>query len=258
MTKSVNCSFSTPRISFPIQPMQVVARFLATLLLAASIFPPVTIAQTSEQSRYYVQQMLELAATNNDHGVTTVQQILEQNPKPRPTDPTGARAAFQIGLTALGQNQLETALGAFQQASQADPSNVEAVNYLGLVQRKLNRFQEAESALQQALALEPTRSVAWFQLAQVYGLQSDARRAVGALANTYRYAQNPMRAEEILRNIAENETSDTLRNAAIETLRLFHLPVETTLIPPLSPNPGIAPIDTLSGSTRPLSNGQTP
>jgi tetratricopeptide (TPR) repeat protein len=114
------------------------------------------------------------------------------------------------------------------------PSNVEAVNYLGLVYRKLDRLTEAESALQQALALEPTRAVAWFQLAQVYGLQNDARRALGALANTYRFAQNPMRAEEILRNIAENEAADTLRNAALETLRLYHLPAEAVIVPPLA------------------------
>lgn len=225
-------------------------RSLLASLLAAWLFAPPAAAQSSEQNRYYVQQMIELAAANDDHGVTTTQRVLEQSPKPTPIAPSEARAALQRGLAALEQNELETALSAFQQAGQADPGNVEAVNYLGLVYRKLNRFQEAEGALQQALALEPARAVAWFQLAQVYGLQNDARRALGALANTYRFAQNPMRAEEILRNIAENEAADTLRNAALETLRLYRLPAEAVIVPPLPANPGIAPLNVPPGSVR--------
>ena len=57
-----------------------------------------------------------------------------------------------------------------------------------------------------------------------------------------------MRAEEILRNIAENETSDTLRNAALETLRLYQLPAEAVIVPPLPANPGIVPLRIPSGS----------
>ncbi|MBK8184072.1 MAG: tetratricopeptide repeat protein [Candidatus Competibacteraceae bacterium] len=225
-------------------------RALLGLLLAAWIFSPPATAQTSEPNRYYIQQMIELAAANDEHGVTTTQQVLAQSPKPKPINPDGARSAVQRGMTAFEQNQLETALAAFQQASQADPSNIEATNYLGLVYRKLNRLQDAEIALQQALALEPTRATAWFQLAQVYGLQNDGRRAVGALANTYRFAQNAMRAEEILRNIAENEAADTLRNAALETLRLYKLPAQAVIVPPLPADPGITPLKIPAGSSR--------
>ncbi len=199
-------------------------------------------AQTSESNRYYIQQMIELAAANDEHGVITTQQVLEQTPKPTAIDIPRARAALQRGTTAFEKNQLSSALKAFQEASQADPSNIEAINYLGLAYRKLNQLAQAEMALQQALTLEPTRATAWFQLAQVYGLQKDTRRAVGALANTYRFAQNRMRAEEILRNIAENEAADTLRNAALETLRLFQLPAQAVIVPPLPLNPGIAPL----------------
>jgi len=105
--------------------------------------------------------------------------------------------------------------------------------------------------LQQALSLQPTRAVAWFQLAQVYGLQHDVQRATGALANTYRYAQNPMRAEEILRNIAENEAADTLRNAALATLRSRQLPVADVIVPPLAPNSDMMPMATPTSAVRP-------
>lgn len=228
------------------------------LLLAAWLAVTPVIAQDSERNRYYVQQMIELAAANDDAGVTAMRRMLEQDPRPTPRDPAAAREALQRGQTALRADDLSAALSAFQQASRDDPSNADAVNYLGLVQRKLGRIPEAERDLQQALALEPTRAVAWFQLAQIYGLTDDARRARGALANTYRFAQNPMRAEEILRNIAENEASDTLRNAALETLRLYQLPVEAVIVPPLPANPGIVPLKTPPGSAPHAMNPSRP
>ena len=221
---------------------------VSALLLAAWFATAPAVAQDSERSRYYIQQMIELAAANDDAGVTAMQRMLEQEPRPTPRDPAAAREALQRGQAALRANDLNAALTAFQQASRDDPSSADAVNYLGLVRRKLGQIPDAERALQQALALEPTRAVAWFQLAQIYGLTEDARRARGALANTYRFAQNPMRAEEILRNIAENETSDTLRNAALETLRLYQLPAEAVIVPPLPANPGIVPLRIPSGS----------
>lgn len=219
------------------------------LLLAVWCATAPALAQDSERSRYYIQQMIELAADNDETGVTAMQRMLEQNPRSTPRDPEAARAALQRGQAALQANDLNAALAAFQQASQNDPSSVDAINYLGLVERKLDRLPDAEREFQRALALEPSRASAWFQLAQIYALNQDARRARGALANTYRFAQNPMRAEEILRNIAENEAFDTLRNAALETLRLYQLPAEAVIVPPLPANPGIEPLKTAPGSS---------
>jgi Flp pilus assembly protein TadD len=223
--------------------------FLASaLLLAAWCFTGPVAAQDSERSRYYIQQMIELAAVNDEAGVTAMQRMLEQEPRPTPPDPAAAREALQRGQAALRADDLNAALTAFLHASRDDPGSIDAFNHLGLVQRKLGRLPDAERDLQRALALEPSRASAWFQLAQIYGLNEDVRRARGALANTYRFAQNPMRAEEILRNIAENETSDTLRNAALETLRLYQLPAEAVIVPPLPANPGIVPLKSLPAS----------
>ena len=205
-------------------------------------------AQDGEQSRYYIQQMIDLAAANDETGVTGMQQMLEQAPRPTARNPAAAREALQRGQAALRADDLNAALAAFQQASRDDSGNADAFNHLGLVERKLGRLPDAERDLQRALALEPTRASAWFQLAQVYGLSEDGRRARGALVNTYRFAQNSMRAEEILRNIAESEASDTLRTAALETLRLHQLPVEAGIVPPLPANPGIVPLKTAPGS----------
>lgn len=221
------------------------AGYRVLALLVAGLTPVPHVAHGSEQNRFYAQQMIELAATRDENGVAAMQLMLEQNPRPAPLDAAVAQAALRRGQAALQADDLDAALGAFQQASRNDPGNAEAVNYLGLVYRKLDRLPEAEAALLQALALEPGRAVAWFHLAQIYALMNDARRTLGALANTYRFAQNPMRAEEILRNIAENEASDTLRTAALETLRLYQLPVEETIVPPLGLNPDIVPIDKL-------------
>jgi tetratricopeptide (TPR) repeat protein len=219
--------------------------WMLALLLAAGPASMPHFAHGSEQNRFYAQQMIERAVAHDETGVAAMQLMLEQNPRPAPLDAAVAQAALRRGQAALQADDLDAAMGAFQQAGKNDPGNAEAFNYLGLVYRKLDRLPEAEHALLQALALEPSRAVAWFQLAQIYALMNDVRRARGALANTYRYAQNPMRAEEILRNIAENEAADALRAAALETLRLFQLPVEETIVPPLAVNPDIVPIDKL-------------
>ncbi|HRX71477.1 MAG: tetratricopeptide repeat protein [Gammaproteobacteria bacterium] len=208
-------------------------------LLAAGFCISLVFAQDSERNRFFVQQMIDLAAAGNQQGVQTMQRMLEQNSRPTALDPAAANASVQWGQAALQQDRLDEALKAFQQAVQDDSGHVEAFNHLGLLYRKLNRFIDAERALQQALSLEPTRAGAWFQLAQIYGLQNDQRRAVGALANTYLYAQNPMKAEEILRYIAEDEAVDALRNAALETLHLYHLPAQPAIVPPLAPNPAL-------------------
>lgn len=220
---------------------------LALLLLVA----PLAAAQDSERNRFFVQQMIELAADGNAQGVDTMQRMLEQNPKPAATDAEAARAALRRGQEALTQDNTAAALSAFLQASRDDPGNLDAVSYLGLSYRKLGQLSDAERALQIALSLDPSRAVAWFQLAQVYGLQNDQRRARGALANTYRYAQNPMRAEEILRSIAETETAEPLRNAALETLRLYQLPALAVIVPPIPVNPDIQPLNPPSGARRP-------
>ncbi|HPF58026.1 MAG TPA: tetratricopeptide repeat protein [Candidatus Competibacteraceae bacterium] len=209
------------------------------LLVMGLVIGPVFAQQDAERNRFFVQQMIDLAAAHNSKGVETMQRMLEQNPQPAALDPAAANASFQWGQAALQQDNLEDALKAFQKTVQDDPGNVDAFNHLGLLYRKLNQFPDAERALQHALSLEPARAGSWFQLAQIYGLQNDQRRALGALANTYRYAQNPMKAEEILRYIAENEAVETLRNAALETLQLYQLPAQPAIVPPLSPNPAL-------------------
>lgn len=224
--------------------------FLALALVWSWGGAPVALGQQSEKSRYYVQQMIERAVASDETGLTAMQRLLEQEPKPAARDATAARAALQRAQAALQKNNLNAALAALQQASQQDPGNTEVFNHLGLVERKLGRLADAERHLQQALALEPQNAATWFQLAQVYGLSQDAHRAQGALANTYRFAQNSMRAEEILRNIAENETSDALRNAALATLRQYRLPAAEIIVPPLPTNPGIEPLKSAPPAAR--------
>lgn len=222
----------------------------AALLWAAWGATGLALAQDSERSRFYIQQMIDRAAAHDETGVIAMQRMLEQEPRPNPPNKTAADESLHRGQNALRTGDLNAALAAFQQASQAHPGSAEIFNLLGLVERKLGRLADAERALQRALGLEPARAVAWFQLAQIYGLKGDRGRTRGALANTYRFAQNPMRAEEILRNIAEKEASDTLRNAALETLRLYRLPAEAVVVPPLPANPGIEPLKPASNPGR--------
>ncbi|MDV7394321.1 hypothetical protein RZS08_23265, partial [Arthrospira platensis SPKY1] len=100
---------------------------LALLLVTAASLPYV--ARGSEQNRFYAQQMIELAATRDENGVAAMQLMLEQNPRPAPLDAAVAQAALRRGQAALQADDLEAALGAFQQANANDPGNAEAFNY---------------------------------------------------------------------------------------------------------------------------------
>ncbi len=64
--------------------------------------------------------MIELAATNDEHGVVAMQRMLEQNPRPAATDPAAGNAMLQAGLAALRQDDTNAALTALQQAVQQD------------------------------------------------------------------------------------------------------------------------------------------
>jgi hypothetical protein len=81
---------------------------LAWLLAMGCAIP--ALAQDSEQSRYYIQQMIELAADNDETGVTAMQRMLEQNPRPASQNATASRAALQRGQAVLQANDLNAAL----------------------------------------------------------------------------------------------------------------------------------------------------
>jgi hypothetical protein len=91
--------------------MNDACRMPALLLAAWIVAMPAALAQDSERNRYFVQQMIEMAATNNEQGVAGMQRMLEQNPRPAASDPAAARAAFQRGLALFEQDALDAALG---------------------------------------------------------------------------------------------------------------------------------------------------
>ena len=180
------------------------ARRMPALLLAAWIVAmPAALAQDSERNRYFVQQMIEMAATNNEQGVAGMQRMLEQNPRPAASDPAARAPPFSVAWPCLGRMRWMRRWRHSSRPAGTIPVTPTPPTIWGWSTARWAAFPKRKPPCNRR-SLEPTRAVAWFQLAQVYGLTNDADRALGALANTYRFAQNQMRAEEILRNIAEN------------------------------------------------------
>ncbi len=96
---------------------------------------------------------------------------------------------LELGRVQLDQGRPEAALAAFQAATQADPRNVRAWNNLGIALQSLDRLDEAMRAFAHTLTLDPGYALAHFNLARLYNLRGDAKRAL-------EHAQAAVRSDE--------------------------------------------------------------
>lgn len=74
---------------------------------------------------------------------------LQHEPPPR------ARRAYEAGVQAFQQNQIEQARARFQEAIAIDPKFVGAYNELAVVEMSQRRYPEAEGLLRKALEIDP-------------------------------------------------------------------------------------------------------
>ncbi|MDG4553015.1 MAG: trypsin-like peptidase domain-containing protein [Candidatus Competibacter sp.] len=188
------------------------------LALALAGAPPASAGQY-ETIDYYVQQMIALAGVNEEAGVLTFREQMENLPRPEPGDAQQARPFNQHGQEQLAGGQLREALAAFRQAFIANPADPEIAGALGLTYLRLRRFKEAERLSVYALSLAPARSASWLTLGQVYGQQGDTRRATGAFANAHRFASNRPWIAEQLRQLATADPVDAIRIGALQALQ---------------------------------------
>ena len=131
----------------------------------------------------YVQRMLAQSLKNDETGLNTTRQQLENVPRPSHQNGKEARALNQQGLDALKRNDYPAAATAFQQAQQRNPADVEIAGNLGYTNLKLNQLKRAEHQLVYTVSLSPARSSSWYNLGQVYGAMSELDKATGAFAN---------------------------------------------------------------------------
>jgi CRISPR-associated protein Csy1 len=104
----------------------------------------------------------------------------------RPQWPAGH---LELGRVCLDRGDPAAALRAFQAATNADPKNVRAWNNLGIALQTMERIDEAMRAFAHTLALDPKYPLAHFNLARLYKLRGDAKRAL-------EHAQAAVRADE--------------------------------------------------------------
>ena len=153
---------------------------LATLVLLATLASALPArAGQYETVDYYVQQMIALSVANDETGVQTFREQLDNLRRPEAGDAAQAQPLRQQGLEYLNHDQLKEALVAFRQAFIADPADPEIAGQLGLTYLRLRRLKEAERLLVYALALAPARSDPWLRLGQVYGQSGDATAPPG-------------------------------------------------------------------------------
>jgi S1-C subfamily serine protease len=169
---------------------------------------------------YHIQQMIAQAAANDETGVQTFREQLNNLRRPDGGDVAQAQPLLQQGLERLNRDQPKEALAAFRQAFIANPADPEIAGQLGLSYLRLRRLKEAERLLVYALALAPDRADPWLYLGQVYGQSGDSSRAGGAFANAYRFAQDRSRMAGQLRQLATTDLADAVRTGALQALRM--------------------------------------
>ena len=131
---------------------------LAPLLLLATVAGTLPArAGQYETLDYHVQQMIVLSAANDETGVQTFREQLDNLRRPEAGDAVQAQPLRQQGLEYLNHDQLKEALAAFRQAFIADPADPEIAGQLGLTYLRLRRLKEAERLLVYALALAPAQ-----------------------------------------------------------------------------------------------------
>lgn len=104
----------------------------------------------------------------------------------RPEWPAGH---LELGRVHLDRGDPAAALRAFQAATTADPKNVRAWNNVGIALQSLERIDEAMRAFAHTLALDPKYPLAHFNLARLYKLRGDEKRAL-------EHAQAAVRGDE--------------------------------------------------------------
>ena len=210
-------------------------RLAALLLLVMLVGAPPASAGQYETFDYHIQQMIVQSAANDETGVQTFREQLDNLRRPEAGDAAQARPLFQQGTEYLNRDQPKEALAAFRQAFIADSADPETAGQLGLTYLRLRRLKEAERLLVYALALAPARSASWLHLGQVYGQSGDTARAAGAFANAYRFAHDRPKMAEQLRQLATADPVETIRAGARHALQ----PVQLTPVP--APPPAASP-----------------
>ena len=176
------------------------------------------------------------------------------SPSVRPDIPADAvpMGAFVRGEAALQQNDMETAVTAFEQAVKADPDtpmlrlrlaslyvragqlgnargqcvevlkrqpdNLDALALLAGIDTALGRDSDAIAGYERLLALDPDYQEAYLYLGALYGKQGETERAVGTLRRLLQRSQSSLLATTIW-GASMRRAASSIRPSAISSKR---------------------------------------
>lgn len=132
-------------------------------------------------------------------------------PKPEPHVPSAASSAKVAEGDARASSDLDAAIDAYTQATEADNENVAAFVALGRALMRSARREEAAQALRRAAFLAPKRAELWHELASLYvedGLETHSNEAW-------------LEANEVLRRCLDVVPSHAGCHALLGTTRLY-------------------------------------
>lgn len=227
--------------------MKILRKILLATLLAGVV--PAAVAGQYETIDYFVQQMIAQAIAGDDTGVQTFREQLENLSRPEAGDAALARPSQQQGQDQLSHDRLKEALAAFRQAFIANPADPDIAAQLGSTYLRLGRLKEAERLSIYGLSLAPTRSTIWLTLGQIYGQSGDARRATGAFANAYRFAQDRAQLSERLRQLSGPDSAAGVRAGASQALQAIPSAARPAADSPPSPSRSAAPTTSVPPTT---------
>ncbi|HET7729193.1 MAG TPA: tetratricopeptide repeat protein [Usitatibacter sp.] len=119
--------------------------------------------------------LLEGGVLHDDGDLAGAAERFAQVVAARPAWPAGH---LELGRVHLDRGDFAAALQAFQAATNADPGNVRAWNNVGIALQALERIDEAIRAFTHVLSLDPAYALAHFNLARLYRMRGESKRAL--------------------------------------------------------------------------------
>ena len=113
-------------------------------------------------------------------GVTPIRPVIAAAAR-RPAAPDIAADYLSRGNALYRQGEFLSALHMYQTALALSPDDVKVRNNLGITYLQLAMFDEAVAAFKEALGLDSSYSLAYYNLACLYGRTGDVENAVGYL-----------------------------------------------------------------------------
>ena len=92
--------------------------------------------------------------------------------------PDWAPGHLELGLVRMDQGRVPEALESFRAAVSADPKNARAWNQVGTALQSLDRLDEAVRAFDHAISIDPRLARAHFNLARIWNLRYEHKRAL--------------------------------------------------------------------------------